>query len=125
MASCSVVEAEHDEQKDGAAAAVGMTGFQSCQRNFVVPGEGPYCELASPISCPISLQRIGLCPVSVQLSWQRTIAHFTVRAFSGHRKVSLTALEPCHPDSSSRTILLLVMLGLSHSTALHCSSVFF
>ena len=77
------------------------------------------CELASPISCPSSLQRIGLCPVIVQLSWQRTIAHFTVRAFSGHRKVSLTALEPCHPDSSSRTILLLVMLGLSHSTALH------
>ena len=73
------------------------------------------CELASPIPCPGSLQRIGRCPVSVQLSWQQTIAHFTVRAFSGHRKVSLTALEPCHPDSSSRTILLLVMLGLSHS----------
>ena len=81
-----------------------------------------YCELASPISCPGSLQCIGLCPVSVQLSWQQTIAHFTVRAFSGHRKVSLTALEPCHPDSSSRTILLLIMLSLSHSTALHCSS---
>ena len=40
-----MAEAEHDEQKDGAAAAVGMTGFQSCQRNFVVPGEGPYCEM--------------------------------------------------------------------------------
>ena len=74
------------------------------------------CELASPILCPSTLQRIGLCPVSIQLSWQRTIAHFTVSAFSGHRKVSLTALEPCHPDSSSRTILLLVMLRLSHST---------
>ena len=40
-----MAEAEHDEQKDGAAAAVGMAGFYSCQRNFVVPGEGPYCEM--------------------------------------------------------------------------------